>query len=429
MRFCKKTISWICVLCLLAGFLPMLTRAEDQEVLPTETTPEQTLPLGEPAPDETAAPVSDGTPSENEENMPPQEMAAENTNPGELPSEPPAEEENALPQEQIAEALDTLSLDSNGVVEQAAEFVEPQYSYLDVPLFFQTDYPETMYGSGSVATSGCSITCLAMVATYLTGHDYRPDELARYFGGTAENNIRRLEIGSETMQLPFTRSENFHRTMDALREGKVAIALMNSSSIFTDTQHFIVLAGLNEEGRIMVNDPMDTNYSKWSTKLGLVEGFTENEILRGYSGAWIYDKSAMPDEPFLYSEPEPVRGEPRYPDIQLTLEEKRLLARVVWVEARGESLEGQQAVAEVVLNRLASDRYPDTLRGVIYAENQFRSVPFLDEATPYQAQYEAIEAAIYGPYILPEDVVHFATSAVNEAVWGRIGGHVFCYIQ
>ena len=296
-----------------------------------------------------------------------------------------------------------------------------------IPLYLQTDYPETMFGAGSVATSGCSITALAMVATYMTGYEYLPDELARYFGGTAENNICRLEIGSETLRLPFYKSENFDKTMEALRQGKVAIALMEGSSLFTSSQHFIVLTGLNAEGKIMVNDPYAPNYEKWDLQRAFVEGFDEGDILYGYSGAWIYDKSAMPEEPFIYSEPEPERGDPRYPDIQLTLEEKQLLACVVWVEARGESLEGQQAVAEVVLNRMAAEGFSDSLKGVIYAEGQFRSVPYLDDAEPYQAQYDAIEKAIYGPYVLSEDVVHFATYPVNDHVWGQIGGHIFCY--
>ena len=104
-----------------------------------------------------------------------------------------------------------------------------------------------------------------------------------------------------------------------------------------------------------------------------------------------------------------------------------LLARVVWVEAQGECKEGQQAVAEVVLNRMASPNFGDTLKSVIYAEGQFRSVPYLEDATPYQAQYDAIEAAIYGPYVLPENVMHFATYPTNNNVWGKIGGHIFCY--
>ena len=89
--------------------------------------------------------------------------------------------------------------------------------------------------------------------------------------------------------------------------------------------------------------------------------------------------------------------------------------------------EGQQAVAEVVLNRIAADDFPNNLKNVIYAPGQFRSAAYLDEAEPYQAQYDAIERAIYGPYILPEDVVHFATFRTNNNVWGQIGGHIFCH--
>lgn len=298
--------------------------------------------------------------------------------------------------------------------------------YASVPLYFQTDYPNTRYGSGSLADTGCGVTSLAMVATYLTNHEYLPDELARYFGGVAENNIERLEIGAEAMQLPWEKMENFHAAMNALREGKIVVALMGPMSLFTDNQHFIVLTGINEDGLIMVNDPYEPNYEQWNLKRAFVEGFTEGDICCGFGGAWAFDKSAMPEEPFLYYE-EDLRGEPRYPDIQLTYEEQNLLARVVWVEARGESEEGQQAVAEVILNRIAADNFPDTLKGVIYADGQFRSVSYLDDAEPYQAQYEAIERAIYGPYVLPEDVVHFATYPTNKNVWGQIGGHIFCH--
>ena len=304
---------------------------------------------------------------------------------------------------------------------------EESTGYSAVPLYFQNDYPYTMYGSGTVASSGCSVTCLAMVATYLTGHEYLPDTLAHYFGGRATNNIARLEYGSEQMQLPFHKAENWHETYQALCDGKLAIALMEMDSLFTNSQHFIVLTGMNDEGKIMVNDPNKDNYSFWQLKNAFANGFSESDILLGYSGAWIYDKDAMPEEPFLYYEEEPQRSEPRYPDIQLTQDEIELLAKVVWVEAQGEPLEGQQAVAEVALNRLASDKFPNNLHDVIYGEGQFRSVPRLDEAEPFQAQYEAIENAIYGPYVLPKDVVYFATTPTNDNIWGQIGGHCFCY--
>ena len=341
----------------------------------------------------------------------------------------PAETEaivTTVPEQVIEEKPQNQDEREVTVIPSLEDLSETEDGYSKVPLYYQTDYPNNMYGSGTISDNGCSVTCLAMVATYLTDHEYLPDELAGYFGGQAENNIDRLEMAAEAMQLPWEKLENFHKTMEALREGKIIIALMDSLSLFTDNQHFIVLTGIKEDGLITVNDPFEPNYEKWDLKRAFREGFKEGDICYGFSGAWAFDKSAMPEEPFLYYE-EDLRGEPRYPDIQLNSEDRQLLAKVIWVEAQGECEEGQQAVAEVVLNRMASPNFGNTLKGVIYGAGQFRSVPFLDEAEPYQAQYEAIERAIYGPYVLPEDVVQFATFRTNDNVWGQIGGHIFCY--
>lgn len=297
----------------------------------------------------------------------------------------------------------------------------------EIPQYFQTDYPDIRYGAGSIATSGCSVTSLAMVATYLTGHTYMPDELADYFSNyNSINHIDKLEYMSDMLQLPWERAQNFDVALSALKEGKIVIALMEGTSLFTSGQHFIVWTGINEDGKIMINDPNEANYSLWNLKNAFVNGFDEGDICYGYSGAWIYDPKAMPDEPFIYID-DKEEVECRYPDVKLTLEEENLLARVVWVEAQGECFEGQQAVAEVVLNRLVADGFQNTVNGVIYAENQFRSVPFLEDAEPTSIQYEAIERALEGPYVLPMDVYYFATHRTNENVWGKIGGHVFCY--
>ena len=331
----------------------------------------------------------------------------------------PVQTEETLPPETVPTVAPT---EETVPVETEPETVY----YKGIPMYYQTDYPNEIYGSGSIANSGCGITSLAMVASYLTGHEYTPDELADYFGGKAENNVERLEYASDALQLPYKARLNFDETMAELKAGKVAIALMEKDSIFTNSQHFIVLAGYNEDGKIMVLDPYKPNYDHWQLKNALVNGFKPGDICMGFSGGWTYDKEAMPEEPFIYEE-EKIEVECRYPGIELTYEEKMLLARMVWVEAQGEPFEGQQAVAEVVLNRLAADNFQDTLRGVIYADGQFRSVPKLDDAEPNQTQFEAVEQAFEGPYVLPIDVVFFATYAVNKNVWGQIGGHIFCY--
>ena len=296
----------------------------------------------------------------------------------------------------------------------------------EMPTYYQNDYPNDRFGVGTVASSGCVVTSLAMVASYMTKHEYLPNELADWAGGYGENNMERLEYASDLLQLPYRKARNIHDVLDEVRNGNLAILLMNKKSIFTSSQHFIVLTGVTKDGRFMVKDSYEPNYENRELKNGFEVGFTESELIKGYDGGWIYEYTAMPEDPFIYVEDKPY-VEPRYPEIDLTWEEQQLLAKVIWVEARGESAKGQQAVAEIVFNRMASEDYPNSLREVIYADNQFRSVEFLEDATPWQAQYDAIDNALEGPYVLPMDVYHFATSPVNDNIWGEIGGHIFCY--
>ena len=294
------------------------------------------------------------------------------------------------------------------------------------PLYNQLDYPNKRFGSGTVATSGCGITSLAMVATYLTGHTFLPDELAGYFGGYGENNVQRLEYGAKQMQLPIRKADNIRQIFSAMKEGNIAILLMNHLSIFTESQHFIVLNGMTKDGKYLVADSYAPNYEKWDLKRGFEEGFEEKDLLLGYNGGWIFDVSAMPEEPFIYTEEKP-DCEPRYPNVELTWDEQQLMAKIIWLEARGESKEGQQAIAEIILNRLVSGKFGDSIHDVIYGEGQFRTTPFLKDADAWQAQYDAIDDALTGPNILPMNVYYFATYPENGRIWGKIGGHIFCY--
>ncbi len=353
------------------------------------------------------------------------------------PSVPPGTESSTFPTEttvsetappetsQPETVPPTVSTESQATGESTGEAPE-RITYESVPLFYQTDYPDNLYGNGTIKSSGCSITSLAMVASFMTGHEYLPDLLADYFGGYGQNNIQRLEHASDSLQLPWKKARDVRETLAAVREGSLAIILMNKKSLFTDSEHFIVLTGITEDGKILVNDPYEPNYQKWDLKQGFQSGFEDYQVIQGYSGGWIYDISAMPEDPFIYVEEKPY-VEPRYPDITLTKEERTLLAKVIWVEARGEPAEGQQAIAEIVFNRILSDDFPNTVRDVLLSDNQFRSIEFLEEAKPAQAQYDAIDDALSGPYILPIDVFHFATYPVNKNVWGTIGGHIFCY--
>jgi len=122
----------------------------------------------------------------------------------------------------------------------------------------------------------------------------------------------------------------------------------------------------------------------------------------------------------------------RYSGVSMTDEERRELAAVVYLEARNQPPEGQQAVAEVVLNRVISPDFPDTVHDVFHqgeetAIPQFSTVGHIESTEPPQAAYDAIDGALYGDSILPDDVVYFSRSGENDRVWGKIGEHVFCY--
>ena len=122
----------------------------------------------------------------------------------------------------------------------------------------------------------------------------------------------------------------------------------------------------------------------------------------------------------------------RYAGMTMTEAERDELAAIIYLEARGEPAEGQQAVAEVILNRVIHQDFPDSVHEVLHqgegtAVPQFSTIALLETAEPTQEQYDAIAAALYGQSILPDEVVFFSRAGENDRVWGTIGGHVFCY--
>jgi len=105
-------------------------------------------------------------------------------------------------------------------------------------------------------------------------------------------------------------------------------------------------------------------------------------------------------------------------------EEKAYIARVVYAEARGETFEGQVAVAAVVLNRFESERFGKTVKKVVFARHQFAvSKRYNDESMA------AVEAAIERRDEFPEDMYYFRVSKKkrwrNFEYYDRIGNHSF----
>lgn len=120
----------------------------------------------------------------------------------------------------------------------------------------------------------------------------------------------------------------------------------------------------------------------------------------------------------------------RYAGIEISAWEMELMARLAWREARGEKILGMRLVLEVVLNRVLSPHFPNTVYGVLYDGAQFK--PYggaleLEDITPTEAQYEAVAQVLSQTPMTDEDVVFFAQSPIYGDTWMHVGGHYFTY--
>jgi spore germination cell wall hydrolase CwlJ-like protein len=119
--------------------------------------------------------------------------------------------------------------------------------------------------------------------------------------------------------------------------------------------------------------------------------------------------------------------------------EQDCLASAVYFESRGEPIEGQLAVAQVVINRAASGRYPVDLCDVITQHAQFSFVrngrmPMADRASDAWRKAVAIAHIAHEKLIqaeLPSDVLWYHATYVSPS-WGKrltretqIGLHIF----
>ena len=116
-------------------------------------------------------------------------------------------------------------------------------------------------------------------------------------------------------------------------------------------------------------------------------------------------------------------------DITFTEDDRYLLANLIYCEAGGEPYEGQVAVGAVVINRLLSSRYPDTLSGVVYQPWQFspaasgRLALALANNKATASCYKAADEAMSG-YSNVGNCVYFRTP-IPGLTGIQIGGHIF----
>jgi N-acetylmuramoyl-L-alanine amidase len=111
----------------------------------------------------------------------------------------------------------------------------------------------------------------------------------------------------------------------------------------------------------------------------------------------------------------------------------KLLAQAVYGEARGEPYTGQVAVAAVILNRLESPNFPNTISGILFEPLAFTAVADGQIwLTPNDTARKAVSDAINGWDPSSGATYYFnPVTATSKWIWGRpqikkIGKHIFC---
>ena len=161
-----------------------------------------------------------------------------------------------------------------------------------IPVYYQWDvnWGYTFYGEDYFAVTGCGPTCLSMVAVGLTGDTaITPKKVADIsvsIGAYVEGVGTSWDLmtkGAEVLGLKSVQNETWTATAlcNKLKEGNPIICSMGEGD-FTTQGHFIVLVGVTEDGKILVNDPNSKNNTQkeWDAQV----------LLNQMKGMWVISK-------------------------------------------------------------------------------------------------------------------------------------------
>lgn len=143
---------------------------------------------------------------------------------------------------------------------------------------------------------------------------------------------------------------------------------------------------------------------------------------------WLATKNWKPTESTATTKTTKTYSSSKFSDSDI-----KLMANAVYGEARGEPYIGQVAVAAVILNRINSSAFPNTVSGVIFEPGAFTAVSDGQIwLTPNETANKAVKDAIAGWDPSGGAIYYFNPNTATSAwIWSRpqikkIGDHIFC---
>lgn len=152
-------------------------------------------------------------------------------------------------------------------------------------------WADKAYGTASMKASACGPTSAAMVLSTLTGQTITPVDTAQY---SLNNGFRVPNVGTDWGLFPsigkkygidIKQTSDRQSILSALKKKQPVILSGQGAVPFTRGGHFVVAAGLDKNGNILINDPVNLERSKaysqstiWS---GMKAGFIANKSIDG----------------------------------------------------------------------------------------------------------------------------------------------------
>ncbi|BDF45187.1 hypothetical protein CE91St56_23100 [Lachnospiraceae bacterium] len=165
--------------------------------------------------------------------------------------------------------------------------IEDDEICLGVPKYYQNRY-KNPYGNGTIASSGCAPTSIAMCLSYLKKESITPVDVVNWTGN------RYYVPGQGSSWAIFSAcanhwgvgcssiGRNAEAVINALKAGKPVIASMGPGT-FTKAGHLIVIKGVTKDGYFMINDPNEGNFNKYGT-----ERFSINTVMSQSKQFWAF---------------------------------------------------------------------------------------------------------------------------------------------
>jgi len=149
------------------------------------------------------------------------------------------------------------------------------------------------FGGGTISSSGCSVTCIAMVLSYESSSSILPSDVVQKIASNNNGNYNRFYVSAgQSWDIFPSVARYYGYNCHSLSEKSVKTMLASGHPViasckpgeFTQGGHFIVLTGITEDGKVTVNDPNFSHAGKSS------KHYDFESISKQFKGYWSMTK-------------------------------------------------------------------------------------------------------------------------------------------